>query len=431
MIVQGKLLTDPAQPPELGWLEIESVEGVGRIKGMGFGELPADFSPPTVGGRDRIVCPAFTDAHMHVPQIDSVGIDGLELLAWLNTAIFPAEAWWGHGGAVHHTKTAVRRLLREGTVGIAGYLSSHAEGGGEAIRYLANRTPMRFHVGRSAMDRHAPAELLATDLERPRLSPMPSPVLHLDGEDHRRRVSANPRFAVSCTPELMAEVAWAVRARDQREGASPTVVQTHLSESLAECALIRELFPEEPHYTAVYDRAGLLGPQTLLAHAIHLSDEERALIAERDAVIVHCPTANTFLQAGLFDLDAALAAGIRVGLGSDIAGGPDAAMPRVARGMIEVAKVRRLTAGDPKGVRIPTPAEMWRTITKTNAELLGWHDAGELRVGAMADVLVLRTPETWHDRHLIGRLLYNWSSSLIEHRIADGAVVDPATIGVA
>src|SRR5690606_26284215 len=133
------------------------------------------------------------------------------------------------------------------------------------------------------------------------------------------------------------------------------------------------------------------------------------------------------LGSGHFDLTTARERGVRVALGSDVAGGPDHAMPRVARAMIEVAKSRSFAATDPSGVFIPSPADAWRMMTHDNARALGWDDAGELRVGAAADLLVLRVPDDWHDEHLVGRMLYRWSSDLIEARVLAGVRLDPTT----
>jgi len=438
MIVQGLLLTSPALPPELGWIRVETPleSAPGRIGEIGFGELPRDMGPPEFGGRDRIISPAFTDAHFHVPQVESVGADGLELLEWLDRVIFPAEAWWGRGGALGSARTAARRLIREGTAGVAGYLTAHAEGSRDAAMYFANKTPLRFHLGRSAMDRNAPEELTGEDIARARLSPTPSPLLPAIGvkpKQNRRFVSANPRFAVSCTPELMAEIGWAVAEREK--AGERVLVQTHLAETKPECALIRTLFPDAPHYTAVYDEAGLLREGALLAHGIYLNDEELELIRERNATIVHCPTANLFLQSGLFDWTrAAMDFGVRVLLGSDIAGGPDVAMPRVGRSMIETAKALKLTrsGSDAECIRVPSPAEVWRLITENNAAIFehpGSDDRfGVLEEGAHADLLVLRVPDAWRDEHLIGRLVYSWSSRLIEARIFNGQFVDPVNV---
>ena len=431
MRIHGKLLTDPDLPPEPGTLEMApDAAGLPRISAVRFGEAASGAGD--LGGHGRLIVPAFTDAHFHAPQIDSVGCDGMGLLEWLDRVIFPAEAWWGRGYAEAGARTAAQRLLTQGTAGVAAYLSSHAGPSRDAVSLWRRRTPLRFHAGRSAMDREAPDDLTAEDREAARATPSPSPLLAPfdepappDAAQARCNVSANPRFAVSCTEELLAQIGWSVRAMEERLGRG-VFVQTHLAETTPEVERVRELFPGSPHYTGVYDAAGLLGPRTLLAHAVHLSPEEWALIAERDAVVVHCPGANVFLRAGLFDLDAAREHGVRVGLGSDVAAGPDVAMPRVARQMIEVAKVRSMTLG--RGVHVPTPAEAWRMITETNAALLGWPDAGRLEPGCRAEALVLRVPESRMDEHLVGRLIYNWDASLIEARVVNGEACDPASI---
>ncbi|MCA9297102.1 MAG: amidohydrolase family protein, partial [Phycisphaerales bacterium] len=136
--------------------------------------------------------------------------------------------------------------------------------------------------------------------------------------------------------------------------------------------------------------------------------------------VVHCPTANTFLSAGLFDLRAVREHGVRLALGTDIAAGPDVAMPRVARAMIDVAKLRRLTL-DEHAV-VPTPAEAWRLMTRENALAIGAEDLGTLEIGAAASVLMLR-PDIPLDEHLYGRLLYNWDDDWIETMLLDGRPV--------
>lgn len=381
--------------------------------------------PPAFGGRDALITPAFTDAHFHVPQVDLVGCDGLELLDWLHQVVFPAEAWWATGGGIASARTSAQRLTRAGTAGVAAYLTSHGVAGREVFEFFSHHTHMRFHLGRSAMDRNAPDALIKEDIERVRATPTGSPILSLEGIDERKRVSANPRFAISCSDELMSEIGWELQRAES--AGIPLFLQTHLSEMKPEVELVRELFPDAPNYASVYDSAGLLNERSLLAHCVYLNDDEWTLLAQRDCIAVHCPTANVFLNSGLFNLDAAEHHGVRVGLGSDIGGGVDIAMPRVARAMIDTAKIRGFIAKNT--TRIPTPAEAWLLITEGNASLLGWQDAGVLRVGAHADLLVLRVPETWFDQHLIGRLLYNWDDALITQRIFNGIPVDPSRIG--
>lgn len=417
MLIQGLLLLDPAARPVPGWVRLER----DRISEIGEGALPTGVRPDA-GGPSAIVTPAFIDAHLHIPQFGAEGCDGLPLLEWLREVVFPAEAWFELGAARDVTRRALRSLVREGTLAFAGYLSSHSEAARDAMT-LIERSGLRATVGRVQMDREAPTPLVSEDRERARLSPPPAPFLTPRAEPGSRvRPSLNPRFAIACSDELLAECGWCARERPD------LFIQTHLCESLSEIARVRDLFPDDPDYTSVYDRFGLLTARTLLAHCVHLSRDEWALIKARESVVVHCPTANTFLRSGLFDLTAAREHGVRVALGSDVAGGPDHAMPRVARAMIEVAKTRSFIASDPSSVFVPTPADAWRMMTRDNASALGLDDAGDLRVGASADILLLRVPDGWRDEHLLGRILHRWSPELIDTRILRGVRVDPDTI---
>jgi guanine deaminase len=157
---------------------------------------------------------------------------------------------------------------------------------------------------------------------------------------------------------------------------------------------------------------------------VHLDDDQWRLIAERRSVVVHCPTANTFLGSGQFNLDAARTHGVRLALGSDVAAGPDVAMPRVARAMIETAKARAMATPDGTDIHIPTPAETWTLITAGNAEALGFDDMGRIQPGAAADLLVLR-PGLRVDEHLVGRLIYTWRDEYIETVVLNGQLMDP------
>ncbi|NOG54392.1 MAG: amidohydrolase family protein [Planctomycetes bacterium] len=185
----------------------------------------------------------------------------------------------------------------------------------------------------------------------------------------------------------------------------------------------------------MYESHGLLQPGTLLAHAIHLSDDEWRLAQLRDVVLVHCPTANTFLESGAFDWATARRHGIRVALGSDRAAGPDIAMPRVARAMIETCKWRNLMArqaGRDDSLSVPSAADAWRLITTGNADALGWSDAGRLEPGAAADILLLQPGRSFpfdpDDPHLISRLLYNWSDEIIDHVVLNGTLIHRAAM---
>lgn len=123
-----------------------------------------------------------------------------------------------------------------------------------------------------------------------------------------------PRFAPSCSFPLLSSLGDLARREE-------LPIQTHISENASEIALVSSLFPEHASYAAVYDAASLLTPRTVLAHAIHLSPAERALVKKRGAGVSHCPVSNTSLSSGCCPVRELLREGIEVGLGTDVSGG--------------------------------------------------------------------------------------------------------------
>jgi guanine deaminase len=203
-------------------------------------------------------------------------------------------------------------MLSNGTTTGVAYASVHAEATHIAFEE-AERAGLRAVVGKVMMDRHSPETLL----EETAASLAESEALceEWHGRDGRLFYAFSPRFAPTCSPELLRGAA----ERAERHGA---YLQTHLAENLAEVAWVRELFPEAAHYTEVYAAAGLLGPRTLLAHGIFLGEAEFDLLAATESRLCHCPRANFFLKSGTLDMARAEARGIRVALGTDVGAGP-------------------------------------------------------------------------------------------------------------
>lgn len=410
MLIQASLLLDPFEPPQFGWVRIEGT----RITKIGLGDPPrCAASVDLGGGPEYLLTPGFIDAHTHLPQFNSIGFDNRPLLQWLDEVIFPAEiAWRSSAVARKDARGAITRMLRAGTVGCAAYLTSH-DTGFDAVQYALNEIPMRAIVGRVIMDRNAPTELLNS-------TPLRDSDFLAENlkESERVSLSVNPRFALVCTDKALQFASSIAGSNCDR------FVQTHLAESTEEVARCRELFCDDVNCTAVYRRYNLLHQRALLAHCNHLTESEWETLAAHDAVPVHCPTANIFLCSGCFDLDQARKHHLRIALGTDVAAGPDLAMPRVARAMIETAKWRKMTVNE--NAHIPSPAEAWQIITCGNADVLGWHDAGRLEPNASADVLLLKPTVSIDDENYIARLIYNWNDNWIKQIILNGRVIHPS-----
>ncbi|KAI1399848.1 guanine deaminase [Hypoxylon fuscum] len=273
--------------------------------------------------------PGFIDAHIHAPQYPNVGIFGKStLLDWLNKYTFPMESSLEDLSKARRVYTScIRRVLAHGTTTAAYYATIHVEPT-NLLADLCLSMGQRAFVGRVCMDNHEMSpddyrdETAAESLARTQQS-----------IDHIRRIDADfslvspiltPRFAPACTRDAMAQLGALQRA-------TGLPVQTHISENRAEIALVRAMFPECASYAAVYDAFGLLGARTILGHAIHLTDDEADLVAQRGSKVAHCPCSNTALTSGRARVRWLLEKGIGVGLGTDVSGGYSPSVLEAAR----------------------------------------------------------------------------------------------------
>ena len=126
---------------------------------------------------------------------------------------------------------------------------------------------------------------------------------------------------------------------------APLAVQSHLSESLNECAWVRELAPEADHYADVYDRAGLLHERSYMAHCVHCCPKERAALRESGAAVIHCPNSNFTLSSGILNVRRMLREGVKVGLGTDVSGGYSCSMLDAIRHAITASKMVSIGKG--------------------------------------------------------------------------------------
>ena len=264
--------------------------------------------------RDALLMPGFIDAHVHYVQTPVIGGCGKQLLEWLEAYVFPIEQRYTD---VEFSRGMARLFFaQELAAGVTTTVSYCTVQAGSVDAYFeeAARLGLRAGAGKVLMDRNAPAMLCDTAQsgydESKRL------IARWHGRD-RLFYAVTPRFAPTSTPAQL-EAAGALFT--ESDG---LYMQTHLAESLAEVDWVRELFPDSRDYLDVYDRAGLVGSRSLFGHAVHLSPREWNRLAEAGAAVVHCPTSNLFLGAGLFDLRRALVAGnpLRTALGSDIGAG--------------------------------------------------------------------------------------------------------------
>ncbi len=364
------------------------------------GEIPQHFD---IGGADWLIAPGFVDSHLHLPQFEMIGGHGLPLLDWLGELTFPAERRWEDTDfARSMAKRVFGQCLAHGTTSICAYATVHADATA-AVLQLAESIGLGGVIGQVLMDRQAPPFLCR---RRQQLIDEAATLLDRFPPSCRMAAAVTPRFAITCSPELLAEAGKLGSSRG-------AIIQTHLAETIPECARVKELFGGQ-NYVSVYQAAGLITPQTIFGHGIYLAAEDRRQLATGGAMIAHCPTANSFLRSGTMDRAAAIDAAVKLTLGSDIGAGYERSMVRVARAMIEAAA--RI------GESYPTAAQAWHTITAGNADAIGLRDIGRLRVGGSADLLAIAPDVPWLDSPVdpLAMLMFAWDDRWIKSVLLRG-----------
>ncbi len=331
----------------------------------------------TVDHRPHLVLPGLIDTHNHMPQMQVIGSYGAQLLDWLNTYTFPAEARFSDPAHAERISSAYfDEMLRNGTTTAVAYCSAH-RASAEAYFAEAERRNLRMIGGKVMMDRNAPQQVLDT----PQQGYDDSKALIGKWHGHGRALYAiSPRFAITSTPAQM-------EAAQALAGEHPECyVQTHLSENHREIEFTLELYPEAPDYLGVYEAYGLLGPKSLFGHCIHLSPRERAAMAATGSVAVFCPTSNLFIGSGLFNEQVTRTDGVPVAVATDIGGGTSCSMLQT---MAEAYKVLQLQNQN------LNPLMSFYLMTRGNAEALSLVDRiGTLEAGSEADICVLDSRAT-------------------------------------
>ncbi len=345
-----------------------------RITAVGNGQaLKTDHPDATVTDYGaQLISAGFVDAHMHYPQTGMIASWGKQLIDWLNTYTFPEEARFGD--PAYAADVASRTLdlaLAHGTTTLTSFCTIHPESV-DALFAAANARNMAVVAGKTCMDRNAPDDLRDTAQSAYDDSKALLEKWHGKG---RGQYAITPRFSPTSTPDQLAALGtlW---------GEHPgCLMQTHLSEQHPEIAWVKTLFPDARDYLDTYEAFGLLGERGLYGHAIHLEDREIARLKEVGSAVVHCPTSNTFIGSGLFDMMGLAKAGLRIGLATDTGGGSSFSMLRTMAAAYEIGQLR--------GAALH-PAQLMWLATEGSAQALHMQgQIGHLNAGAMADIIVL------------------------------------------
>ncbi|GAA1521048.1 guanine deaminase [Brevibacterium permense] len=328
--------------------------------------------------RDGVLIPGLIDTHVHLPQVRAIGHLGRPLLDWLDQCALPEEAKLADPAyAKAVAGEFLTGLISAGTTS-AMVFGSHFAGAMDAFFAAASASGLRITSGLVTSDRNLPDALL-TDVER---STEESQALidrwHGQG---RLRYAVTPRFSFSAGPELLA-------AGGRLVEENPGIwVTSHLNENVDEISGVAQIHPEARDYLDTYDRAGLVGRRTVLAHNLHPQDRELARMAEAGSVVAHCPTSNSALASGFFPLRRHIESGVRVALGSDVGAGTGFNLLKEG---VQSYFMQQL---DPSGGVALTSAHLLHLATSAGAEALELDEVGVLSPGKRFDAVLVRPAE--------------------------------------
>ena len=322
--------------PELGKLDIVengylvAVDGV--IEGV-YETLPEKFAGCEVEdcGKDLIL-QTFSDMHLHAPQYAMLGMGmDMPLIDWLNTYTFPTEAHFADPEVARPIyKQLAEELVSNGTTRVVMFSSLHRESTLVLMEEL-EKAGVTGYVGKVNMDRNGGENYQETTQES-----MDETVKWIEqcNFEHVKPV-ITPRFTPTCTNELMEFLGKLAAEKD-------LPIQSHLSENTGEIAWVKELHPDCQQYWETYAKYNMWNERTVMAHCVWSDERERKAIKDAGVWVCHCASSNEDLISGYAPIRVMLDEGVRVVLGSDIAGGDHISMFDNVTASIRASKARRI-----------------------------------------------------------------------------------------
>ncbi|KAM7023724.1 guanine deaminase isoform 1-T1 [Acridotheres tristis] len=327
--------------------------------------------------------PGLVDTHIHAPQYSFTGtrVD-LPLLQWLTSYTFPTEAKYQDSGFAEEVYTrVVRRTLKNGTTTACYFATIHTDSS-LLLAEIIDKFGQRAFVGKVCMDMNDSVpqyrEITADSVQETERFVKEL----LEKKYPRVQPIITPRFGPSCTEDLLNALGDLAQTHDLH-------VQSHISENEEEVKLVENMFPAYQNYTELYDKNKLLTSKTVMAHACHLSEEELKLFSLRGAAISHCPNSNFSLRSGVLNVRKVLEHSVKLGLGTDVAGGYSASMLDAIRKTMMASNSLQINKVNETGI---TLEEAFQLATLGGSQALGLdYVIGNFEVGKEFDALLINT----------------------------------------
>lgn len=377
VILKGNLIHTPDKNQfeiiENGYL----VATDNKIVGI-FETLPKeyqDFKVEDYG--DRIIMPGMCDMHVHASQYvyRGLGLD-MQLMQWLNTYAFPTEARFSDEEyAKAYYEAFALSLRKNGTTRAAVFATIHVPTS-ELLMDIMEEKRIGGYVGKLNMDTLCSDSLKEDSAQS--IKDTEDWILRTRDKYTLVKPAVTPRFIPTCSTEVLEGLGKLVKKYD-------LPVHSHISEDIGEMEIVRERYPKFDNDGAVYNHFGLFTDHTVMAHFVYPKDHEIDLVKERGVTIAHCPQSNGNVAAGIPPIRRMLEKGVRVGLGSDIAGGYSPCIFRAMSEAVYLSKLKWLESGKEEDfLSVP---EAFYLGTKGGGQFFG--KVGSFEPGYELDALVI------------------------------------------
>lgn len=392
----------------------------GICKGA-FTELPEQYRGLQLYDYgERLIIPGMTDLHVHAPQYTfrGIGMDE-ELLEWLTTYTFPEEAKYSD---MEYAKKAygyfAEDLRRCFTTRAVVFGTMHNEATINLMDQLED-TGVITYVGKVNMDRNG-GEGLQEESAEASLQATLDWLSAIEGRYKNTKPILTPRFIPSCSDDLMRGLGKLSAERNLR-------IQSHLSENQSEVAWVKELVPESTSYANAYELFDTMGSAelpTIMAHCVYSGEEEMSILKKHGAYIAHCADSNMNLTSGIAPIRKFMDAGIKVGLGTDVAAGSSMNMLKTMLITLQASKMYyRLVDTDVKPLSFE---EVFYLATAGGGEYFG--KVGTFKDGYEFDAVVIDDSKMYSMRDMsirerIERMCYNDADAIIKDKFVKGKKV--------
>ena len=366
-----------------------------------------------IDARGMIVMPGLVNCHVHTVQtlFRGVASDGLELLPWLQEYIYPMESVMDREEVYISSLLGYAELIRSGTTTCADMQSvRHTDKAFQA----AEKIGIRATIAKAMMDNEesVPESLLENTSDS--IKESERLIKQWNNIDNGRlRCMFGPRFIQGCTTKLLKEISEIMNIEN-------IGIHIHAAENLQE--IENDMKRYKKRSIEILDDLGIVGPKSILAHCIHLSDAEVNILSKKEANIVHCPTSNLKLASGICHVPKLLEKRINVTIGADGAACNDNL--DLFKDMKLAALLSRISKGSETFAT--SAMDILESATKAGAKALGMSDRiGSIELGKKADLVLvsLCNPEMTPLFNIPNQLVYATDGHNVETVIIDGKIV--------